>query len=80
MTRSSLFTWRSCQPEIILCGVRGYQRDARCDRDVEAGILARGISVDHPTGCRWVPCDAPERDQRRRSHLKTTQDSYGVDG
>jgi IS6 family transposase len=79
MTNSSPFKWRHFQPEIILCGVRWDLRYSLSYRDVEELILERGLHVDHSTLFRWVQRYAPELDKRRRSHLKTTNDSDRVD-
>jgi len=42
-------------------------------------MLKRGLQVDHTTIYRWVQCYAPELDQRCRSHLMPTSDSWRVD-
>ncbi len=65
MTSSSAFTWRHSQPELILCGVRWYRRDAPSDRDMEARILERGLHVDSTRGFRLVACDAARARQAR---------------
>jgi IS6 family transposase len=75
----SLFKWRHFEADIILCAVRWYLRYALSYRDVEELLRERGIAVDHTTVFRWVQRYAPELDQRCRSHLSLTKDSYRVD-
>jgi transposase, IS6 family len=79
MDKPTLFTWRHCAGEIIVCGVRWYLRYALSYRDIEALMQERGVSVDHTTVCRWVQRYAPELDMRCRPHLTETNDSYRVD-
>ena len=42
-------------------------------------MLERGLEVDHSTVYRWVQAYAPELDQRCRTYLKPTNDSWRVD-
>jgi len=79
MSDPSLFKWRHFEAEIILCAVRWDLRYALSYRDVEELLRERGVSIDHTTVFRWVQRYAPELDQRCRSHLKRTNDSYRVD-
>ncbi len=39
----------------------------------------RSLSMVHTTIMRWVHQYGPELDERARRHLKTTNDSWGVD-
>ena len=73
------FKWRHYQPEIILLTVRWYLRYALSYRDLEEMMVERGLSVVHTTIFRWVQEYAPELDNRSRSHLKKSNDSWRVD-
>lgn len=79
MSPQQLFKWRHLLPEVILLNVRWYCRYALSYRDLEEMMLERGIKVDHTTIFRWVQAYAPEMDNRCRSHLKMTNDSWKVD-
>ena len=79
MSDSSLFKWRHFQADIILCAVRWYLRYALSYRDGEELLRERGVWVDHTTGFRWVPRDAPELDRRCRPSRRATHDSSRVD-
>jgi transposase-like protein len=63
----------------ILCAVRWYLRYSLSFRDVEELLEERGVKTDHTTVWRWVPCYAPELEQRLRGHLKPTNKSWRVD-
>src|SRR6266516_519072 len=73
------FKWRHFQAEIILLCVRWYLRYPLSYRDLEEIMLERGFQIDHTTIYRWDQCYAPELEQRCRSHLKVTNDSWRVD-
>jgi IS6 family transposase len=79
MDTSNPFKWRHFQAEIILLCVRWYLRYPLSYRDLEEMMLERGLHIDHTTIYRWVQLYAPELEQRCRSHLKTTNDSWRVD-
>jgi IS6 family transposase len=79
MTEQHPFKWRHYEAEIILLCVRWYLRYSLSYRDLEEIMLERGLHVDHTTIYRWVQRYAPELDQRCRSHLKSTTDSWRVD-
>jgi transposase-like protein len=79
MTEQHPFKWRHFQSDIILLCVRWYLRYALSYRDLEEMMLERGLSVDHTTIYRWVQRYAPELEQRCRSHMKSTTDSWRVD-
>jgi transposase, IS6 family len=79
MRDPSPFKWRHFEAEIVLCAVRWYLRYALSDRDIEALMHERGVSVDHTTIFRWVQRYAPELERRCRPQLKATNDSYRVD-
>jgi IS6 family transposase len=79
MRDPSPFKWRHFEAEIVLCAVRWYLRYALSDRDIEALMHERGVSVDHTTVFRWVQRYAPELERRCRPQLKATNDSYRVD-
>jgi IS6 family transposase len=79
MTEQHPFKWRHYEAEIILLCVRWYLRYSLSDRDLEEIILVRGLHADHTTIYRWMQRYAPELDQRCRSHLKSTTDSWRVD-
>ena len=42
-------------------------------------LTKRGLEADHTTIWRWVQRYGPEREQRLRSHLKSTNKSWRVD-
>jgi transposase, IS6 family len=79
MTEQHPFKWRHYEAEIILLCVRWYLRYSLSYRDLEEIMLERGLHVDHTTIYRWVQRYAPELDQRCRSQLKSTTDSWHVD-
>src|SRR3546814_18388653 len=60
------FKWRHFQGDVILWAVRWYCRYPISYRDLEETLAERGISVDHTTIYRWVPCYAPELEKRLR--------------
>ncbi|MEO1131176.1 MAG: IS6 family transposase [Cyanobacteria bacterium J06639_1] len=76
---SSPFKWRHYQSELILLNVRWYLRYALSYRDLEEMMAERGLDIDHSTIARWVSRYAPELDDRCRSHLRATNDSWRVD-
>jgi transposase-like protein len=73
------FKWRHFQADIILLCVRWYLRYPLSYRNLEEMMLERGLEVDHSTVYRWVQAYAPELDQRCRTYLKPTNDSWRVD-
>jgi transposase, IS6 family len=79
MTTDSLFKWRHFLPDIIVLNVRWYCRYSLSYRDLEEMMAERGVEVDHSTINRWVLKFAPELDNRIRSFLKPTNDSWRVD-
>src|SRR5437868_8841595 len=79
MDTTNPFKWRHFQAEIILLCVRWYLRYPLSYRDLEEMMLERGLHVDHTTIYRWVQHYAPELEQRCRSYLKATTDSWRVD-
>ena len=56
-----------------------YLRFSLSYRDVEELLAERGLHADHVTVWRWVQRYAPEIEQRLRSRLKQTNDSWRVD-
>ena len=79
MSKNKLFKWRHFQADLILLNVRWYLRYSLSYRDLEEMMLDRGLLIDHTTIYRWVQHYGPELDQRCRSHLKPTNDSWRVD-
>ena len=76
---SALFKWRQFEPEVILMAVGWYLRFSLSYREVEELLAERGLHADHVTVWRWVQRYAPEIEQRLRSRLKQTNDSWRVD-
>ena len=76
---SGLFKWRQFEPEVILMAVGWYLRFSLSYRDVEELLAERGLHADHVNVWRWVQRYAPEIEQRLRSRLKPTNDSWRVD-
>src|SRR6266446_5959271 len=74
-----LFKWRQFEPEVILLAVGWYLRFSLSYRDVEELLAERGLYADHVTVWRWVQRYAPEMEQRLRSRLNSTNDSWRVD-
>jgi transposase-like protein len=74
-----LFKWRQFEPEVILLAVGWYLRFSLSYREVEELLAERGLYADHVTVWRWVQRYAPEMEQRLRSRLKPTNDSWRVD-
>lgn len=79
MNPSSPFKWRHYQPEVILLGVRWYLSYPLSYRQVADMVNERGLDIHHTTVFRWVQEYSPEIDQRFRSHLRPTDDSWRVD-
>jgi transposase, IS6 family len=79
MTEQHPFKWRHFQADIILLCVRWYLRYPLSYRNLEEMMQERGLQMDHTTIYRWVQSYAPELDQRCRSHLMPTSDSWRVD-
>ncbi len=67
------------QSEIILRCVRWYLSYPLSYRQVAEMVNERGLDIHHTTVCRWVQEYSPEIDQRSRSHLRLTNDSWRVD-
>ncbi len=79
MNLSSPFKWRHYQSEIILVCVRWYLSYPLSYRQVAEMVNERGLDIHHTTVFRWVQEYSPEIDQRLRSHLRPTNDSWRVD-
>ncbi|UIR30713.1 IS6 family transposase [Priestia flexa] len=79
MEKKNLFKWKHYQPDIILLTVRWYLRYNLSFRDVVEMMEERRLSIIHTTIMRWVHQYGPELDERVRSHLKPTNDSWRVD-
>ncbi|PEU15494.1 MULTISPECIES: IS6 family transposase [unclassified Bacillus (in: firmicutes)] len=80
MEKKNLFKWKHYQPDIILLIVRWSLRYNLGFRDLVEMIEKRGLSISHTTIMRWVHHYGPELDKRVRRHLKSTNDSWRVDG
>jgi transposase-like protein len=79
MENQHLFKWKHYQPDIILLTVRWYLRYNLSFRDLVEMMEERGLSIAHTTIMLWVHQYGPELDNRVRSHLKKTNDSWRVD-
>src|SRR4028118_1228163 len=79
MNLSSPFKWRHYQSEIILQCVRWYLSYPLSYRQVMEMVNERRLDIHHTTVFRWVQEYSPEIDQRSRSHLRPTNDSWRVD-
>ena len=79
MNSKSPFKWRHFQEEFILLCVRWYLRYPLSYRNLEEVMAERGLSVAHTTIYRWVVTYSLELNQRCRSHLRSTNDSWRVD-
>ena len=79
MRPENLFKWKHYQPDIILLTVRWYLRYNLSFRDLVEMMEERGLSLAHTTIMRWVHQYGPELNERIRTHLKTTNDSWRVD-
>jgi len=79
MNPSSPFKWRHYQPEVILLCVRWYLTYPLSYRQVAEMVNERGLDIHHTTVFHWVQEYSPEIDQRFRSHLRPTNDSWRVD-
>jgi len=79
MEKQNLFKWKHYQPDLILLTVRWYLRYNLSFRDLVEMMEERGLSMAHTTIMRWVHQYSPELDERVRSHLKSTNDSWRVD-
>jgi transposase-like protein len=78
MTTPSPFTWRHCQPEIILCEVRWYLLYSLSYLMSKSAWWKRGLWVDHTPEIRWGQCYAPELDTCCRPPFTTINDSHRV--
>jgi transposase-like protein len=67
------------EADISLCAVRWYRRSALRSRDIEARLRERGGWVDHTTGFRWGPRDAPALDRRGRPSRRVIHGLSRVD-
>ncbi|PFZ18115.1 IS6 family transposase [Bacillus wiedmannii] len=79
MKKQNLFKWKHYQPDIILLTVRWYLRYNLSFRDLVEMLEERGLFIAHTTIMRWAHQYGPELDERLRSHLKPTNDSWRVD-
>jgi transposase-like protein len=48
-------------------------------RDLELGLLDRGVSVGHTTIVRWIQAYAAELEKRSRPHLRMSNGPWQVD-
>src|SRR6266550_9089198 len=78
MDNPTPFKWRHFEAEIIVLCVRWYVRYSLSYRDLEEMMRDRGLHVDHTTIYRWAQHYVPELEQRCKSHLKATTDSWRV--
>ncbi|ANS51826.1 transposase [Bacillus thuringiensis] len=79
MEKENIFKWKHYQPDIILLTVRWYLRYNLSLRDLVEMMEERGFSLAHTTIMRWVHQYGPELNERIRTHLKSTNDSWRVD-
>jgi len=77
---SESFKWKHYQAEIILLCVRWYLKYPLSYRNVEEMMQERGLHISLTTIMRWVHQYAPVIESKIRKHLKTTNDSWCVDG
>ncbi|MES5913456.1 IS6 family transposase [Bacillus cereus group sp. FL70] len=79
MEQENLFKWKHYQPDIILLTVRWYLRYNLSFCDLVEMMEERGLSLAHTTIMRWVHQYGPELNERIRTHLKLTNNSWRVD-
>ena len=79
MKKDTLFKWKHYQLDIIVLTVRWYLRYNLSLRDLVEMMEERGFSLAHTTIMRWVHQYGPELNERIRTHLKSTNDSWRVD-
>ncbi|MGX5634053.1 IS6 family transposase [Bacillus thuringiensis] len=79
MEQENIFKWKHYQPDIILLTVRWYLRYNLSLRDLVEMMEERGFSLVHTTIMRWVHQYGPELNERIRTHLKLTNNSWRVD-
>jgi len=79
MEQENIFKWKHYQPDIILLTVRWYLRYNLSLRDLVEMMEERGFSLAHTTIMRWVHQYGPELNERIRTHLKLTNNSWRVD-
>ena len=79
MEKENIFKWKHYQPDIILLTVRWYLRYNLSLRDLVEMMEERGFSLAHTTIMRWVHQYGPELNERIRTHLKLTNNSWRVD-
>ncbi|PGW46200.1 IS6 family transposase [Bacillus thuringiensis] len=75
----NLLKWKHYQPDIIVLTVRWYLRYNLSLRDLVEIMEERGLFLAHTTIMRWVHQYGPELNERIRTHLKPTNDSWRVD-
>ncbi|WP_239500043.1 IS6 family transposase [Bacillus pseudomycoides] len=63
----------------MLLTVRWYLRYNLSFRNLVEMMEERGLSIAHTTIMRWVHQYGPQLEEKVRHHLKTTNDSWGVD-
>lgn len=79
MEQENIFKWKHYQPDIILLTVRWYLRYNLSLRDLVEMMEEREFSLAHATSMRWVHQYGPELNERIRTHLKLTNNSWRVD-
>ncbi|PEJ62490.1 IS6 family transposase, partial [Bacillus wiedmannii] len=79
MEQENIFKWKHYQPDIILLTVRWYLRYNLSLLDLLEMMEERGFSLAHTTIMRWVHQYGPGLNERIRTHLKLTNNSWRVD-
>jgi transposase-like protein len=79
MEKDNLFKWKHYQPDIILLTVRWYLRYNLSFRGLVEMMEERGLSMAHTTIIHWVHQYGPKLEEKVRSHLKSTNDSWRGD-
>ncbi|GAB6524443.1 hypothetical protein bcgnr5386_53800 [Bacillus cereus] len=79
MEKENIFKWKHYQLDIIVLTVRWYLRYNLSLRDLVEMMEERGFSLAHTTIMRWVHQYGPELNERIRTHLKATNNSWRVD-
>jgi transposase-like protein len=77
--KTNIFKWKHFEKDIILLCVRWYLKYSLSYRNLVEMMSERGIKVSHTTIMRWTHQYSPIIDERKRKHIKQTNDSWRMD-
>lgn len=77
--KENLFKWKHYESGIIVLCIRWYLKYPLSYRMLEEMMAERGLNVTHTTIMRWVHQYSPILDERIRTQVKKTNDSWRMD-